>query len=213
MREDAELLGAWQAGDASAGNELVVRHFASVSRFFRNKLGDDVQDIIQRTFLDCVAKRDAIRDTPGFRPFLFAIAHRRLVDELRRRGRRPTFDPASESIAALDMSPSHAMTADERERLLQRALCLLPLEQQVALELFYWERMRGKEIAEVLGVSAHTVRSRIARAKEALRTKLIEVAENSAVGHETAEGLETWARRVGDLQLGATPTPGSTDDA
>ncbi len=198
MRTDTELLDAWRRGDEASGNALVKRHFRSVSRFLRSKFGNDVEDLIQSTFLDCVRSRDTIREEIGFRAFVLMLAHRRLVDELRRRSRRPSFDPAHDSIADSGASPSHALTRDERARLLQRALVTLPLEQQATLELFYWEQLPGKDIAAVLGVSAHTVRSRLARAKKALRAAIVELAETPQLSSQTLENLETWAQRMGD---------------
>ena len=196
MATDAELLAAWQGGDEASGNELVRRHFRSVSRYFRSKLGDDVQDLIQATFLDCVRYRDELHDGTGFRSFVLSVAHRRMVDEVRRRGRMPAFDPARDSLAASGLSPSTALVKDERARLLKRAIATLPLEQQVTLELFYWEQLRGKDIADVLGVSQHTVRSRLARAKDALKQAITELAEEPQLASETVEGLDTWAKRI-----------------
>ena len=115
---------------------------------------------------------------------------------VRRRGRMPAFDPARDSLAASGLSPSTALVKDERARLLKRAIATLPLEQQVTLELFYWEQLRGKDIADVLGVSQHTVRSRLARAKDALKQAITELAEEPQLASETVEGLDTWAKRI-----------------
>ncbi len=52
------------------------------------------------------------------------------------------------------------------------ALRSLSIEFQMVLELTYWEDLSGAEIAVVLGVSPHTVRSRLSRARAALRSVL-----------------------------------------
>ena len=44
MEDDLELLEAWRAGDRAAGQRLIGRYFDSIARFFRSKLGDDVED-------------------------------------------------------------------------------------------------------------------------------------------------------------------------
>ena len=201
VETDRELLRRWQGGDRGAGDALVRRHFSSIFRFFRSKLGDDVQDLVQRTFLDCVAATDTIDETIGVRPFLFAIAHRRLIDELRRRGRRPQLDPARESLMEIGLTPSGVLAQQQEVELLQRALPRLPLEQQVTLELFYWEGMRGREVAAVLEVSEHTVRSRLARAKAALKEELERLASSPALAASTHQGLESWAAEAGKLAL------------
>jgi len=199
MTSDVELLVRWREGDSAAGNALVKRHFDSVCRFFRSKLGDDVSDLIQRTFLDCVKARETIDESIGFRPFLYAIAHRRLIDELRRRGRRPAMDPARDSLMDLGISPSLVLAEQAEARILARALQSLPLQQQVTLELFYWEGLRGKEMAGVFGVSEHTIRSRLARAKDALRSAMERDADDPELAARTFDGLQTWAQRVAAL--------------
>jgi RNA polymerase sigma-70 factor (ECF subfamily) len=201
MQRDLPLLHAWKQGDRAAGSALVKRHFAAVCRFFRSKLGDDVQDLVQQTFLDCVRNYEKIDESLGFRTFVFAIAHRRLIDELRRRGRQPGFDPARESLAELGVSPSGVIAADQEAHVLQQALQRIPLEQQVTVELFYWEQMPGKQIAAILGVSEHTVRSRLARAKATLKAELSKRADLPASAMATDDDLVSCARRVGILTL------------
>jgi len=169
--EDLELLATWRGGDRQAGDALILRHFDSICRFFRTKLGDDVEDLIQRTFLDLLEARtvDNVRAT------LFTIAHRRLCDHLRAAYRRE--EPlGSLSVADLGTSPSTAVGRNEEERLLHEALRRISLEHQVALELAYWEDLSGPEIATILGISEHTVRSRLARARQALREQVEQLA-------------------------------------
>ena len=63
MRGDEELLAAWRAGDRDAGGELVDRHFAAISRFFRNKVTseDDATELVSQTFLACTASKERFR--------------------------------------------------------------------------------------------------------------------------------------------------------
>lgn len=50
MDEDLSLLARWSTGDATAGRDLVRRHFDEVYRFFEHKVGGDADDLVQRTF-------------------------------------------------------------------------------------------------------------------------------------------------------------------
>lgn len=149
MDDDLQLLHAWRGGDRVAGQSLLQRHFDPIARFFRSKLGDDVQDLVQRTFLDCVESRDRMGHV-SVRAYLFAIARHRLVDHLRGRHLREV-DPAITSMADLVTSASSRLARDDRQRLLALALQQLPLEQQCVLELAYWEGLSGPEIADALG--------------------------------------------------------------
>lgn len=169
---DRALLESWRGGDARAGDTLLQRYSALVARFFRSKLGDDIDDLVQQTFADVVRARD---DVPpdGFRAYLLAIARHRLVDLLRKRSTRPeAFDIASVSVGDLRTSVSERMARDERRAAMLTALRSLSLEFQMVIELAYWEELSGAEIAVVLGVSPHTVRSRLSRARAALRGAL-----------------------------------------
>jgi RNA polymerase sigma factor (sigma-70 family) len=53
-----------------------------------------------------------------------------------------------------------------------QALDALPLDFRITLELAYWEDLRGEEIAAALGVSPHTVRSRLSRGRQMLKDEL-----------------------------------------
>jgi RNA polymerase sigma-70 factor (ECF subfamily) len=180
MSTDLELLGAWRSGDRVSGDALIRTHFASICRFFRSKLGDDVEDLIQQTFLDLLA---AAAPVHSVRATLFTIAHRRLLDLLRARYQRDAVElVTSLSVADLGTSPSTAAARNEEERLLHEALARISLEHRIALELAYWEELSGPEIAEILGITENTVRSRLARAREALRDQVRAL----AAGHTTA---------------------------
>ncbi len=190
MASDTELLDAWRGGDRNAGDELIRRHFSPICRFFRSKLGDQVEDLVQRTFLDCVESRDRIAPG-GFRAYLFAVARNRLRDHLRGAYRRPAMiDLASHSVADLGTSPSGVAAKNQEERLLLDALRSIPIDQQIALELAYWEGLSGREIATALGISENTVRSRLARARDALRAQVERLAGEPRLRESTLRSLD-----------------------
>jgi RNA polymerase sigma-70 factor (ECF subfamily) len=188
---DAELLAAWRGGDRTAGDELIRRHFDPICRFFRAKLGDDVEDLIQKTFLDCVSSKERVADD-GFRAYLFAVAKNRLYDHLRARYRAPeAVDVSEQSLADLGTTPSQALARDREEQLLLAAMRRIPLEYQIALELAYWEGLSGPEIATVLSIPANTVRSRLARARAAIKDQLERLADAPETTNSTLARLDT----------------------
>jgi RNA polymerase sigma factor (sigma-70 family) len=191
VHSDAELLTAWRRGDRDAGDELLSRHFASVCRFFRSKLGDDVEDLVQRTFLHCVESKDDIRDG-DFRAYLFGIARHRLLDDLRQRlKQREILDPDTRSVADLRTSPSRRVARNQEDQLLVDAMRELPVDQQIALELAYWEGLSGRQIAQVLEISENTVRSRLSRARAALREKIEELAGSPPLADATLRSVDS----------------------
>jgi len=173
VAEDLELLERWRTGDNTAGDALVTRHWASIARFFRSKIGDDGADLISQTFLACVEQRDVILNVKAF---LFAVARRRLADHLRKRARAPELDLALSSLADLAPGPVTELVARERGELLRAGLARIPLDDQIALELAYFEGMAMEDIASVLEINPNTVRSRLSRARDKLRDVLATLA-------------------------------------
>lgn len=171
MRTDLELLDAWRGGDPSAGDELVSRHWASVSRFFRAKVGDDGADLISQTFLACVEAKDRIAGD-DLRAYLFAVARRRLADHFRRRARAPLVDFSVTTLVDLGTGLQTELGRRQQRELLRDALARIPLDDQIALELAYFEGLSTREIAAVLEVPENTVRSRLSRARDKLRAAL-----------------------------------------
>ena len=198
---DKDLLLAWRDGDEDAGNVLVRRHFPVVFRFFRSKLTDGVEDLAQRTFLGCVESADSYRGDGSFRAFVLGIARKQLLLHFRKRYRHANvFDPTTVSLQdvgpASGGTPSGLLAARDEERLLVTALRLLPVDFQIAVELFYWEELPIAEIAQVLEVATGTVKSRLGRAREMLRKHIAELATSEAVLRSTTDGLDKWARSL-----------------
>lgn len=191
---DFELLEAWRDGDRSAGGALFDRHLASVTRFFKNKGAGNLEDLVQETFLACVDGRDRFAGRSSFRTYLFAVARHVLFSHYR--GRNRSFDPLSSTLAGAGHSPVSVLAADENQRLLLRALRELPADFQVAVELYYWEGLRGPELAEILEISPHTVRSRLSRGRAMLREHVARLATSPSVGTATEADLEALAERL-----------------
>ena len=81
----------------------------------------------------------------------------------------------------------------DEQRLLLEALRALPLEYQIALELYHWEGLSGPELATVLEITEAALRSRLHRAKVALRKQLEIIASSGVVLESTLADLDQWA--------------------
>lgn len=202
-RDDFELLDAWRGGDAEAGNALFQRHFASVCRFFRNKVTEGVDDLIQRTFLQCVESRDAFRGDASFRTYLFTLARNTLYAHFKRSSREQArFDPLEASVQDLAPTPTAIVAKQKEQRLLLEALRRIPLDHQITLELYYWEELPASELSRVLGVPEGTIRTRIRRAKTLLVEALEKLGGSGEVLGTTIANLEDWARSLRDHLAG-----------
>lgn len=196
---DFELLEAWRAGDRDAGSELFERHFESLRRFFRSKVSDGIEDLIQRTFLACLESKSPLRDPSKFRVYLFTIAKHELYRYLRTLQRaRDADDIGMSAVEDIGPSPSKIVAQRKEHEVLLAALRRIPLDFQIVLELFYWEEMTSKELAEVLELPVGTVKSRIRRAKEALEVALRRLSLSPDLLESTTANLDEWARSLRD---------------
>ena len=197
-RSDFELLEGWRGGEESCGRTLFARYFDSVYRFFRNKVDDAAEDLTQQTFMGLVQGKDRFRGDSSFRTYLFMIARKRLYSYLRKAQRDNDAAPWGEnSVADLGLaSPSRLVAQHQEQRLLLRALRRLPIEMQVALELFYWEELTVTEIAAVLETPVGTVKSRLQRARTRLDATIAELADSEALLRSTMDNFSQWAREL-----------------
>lgn len=198
-RGDIELLQAWRAGDDAAGEALFARHFASIARFFRNKIQGDIEELVQRTFLGCLEGQARFSGQGSFRGFLFGVARNVLYMHLRttaRRGRPVDLDEVS--LCELGPTASAAMARVEEERLLLDALVRLPLMYQLVIELFYWEELSLAEIAEALEIPVGTAATRLRRARQLLEEQIEALSGPGALREAVSVGFETWARGLRD---------------
>lgn len=195
---DEALLDAWREGDRTAGQELYRRYFPIVYRFFANKLGGgEIEDLVQTTFLACTKHRDRLRDDRSFRAFLLTVARNEFFTHLQRRYRDGgNVDAATTSLADVGATASQLIARSDEHRLLSLALRRIPLDLQDLVELHYFERLSGRELAEVLGVPEGTIRSRLRRAIAALRDELEKLARSPADVDSTLGSLSSWAAEI-----------------
>lgn len=197
--DDQALLTSWQAGDEAAGAELFRRYYPSILRFFRSKVGPQAPDLVQRCFLGCLEARARVREGAQFRSFLFGVARNVLLMHFRGSRRdREHLDFTQRSAEDLGASPTSLIAREEEANLLLQALRSIPLEYQIVLELYYWEGLNAREIADIDDTPEPTIRTRLRRAKLRLEERLTSLAAAPPLARETATNLEQWARRLRD---------------
>lgn len=193
--DDQALLVRWKEGNSAAGEALIGRHYDSVVRFFQTKAHRDVDDLVQRTFLHCSEGIGRYRGEGSFRAFLFGVARNLLLELYRgRRRQADNVDPdfGVSSVRALDPGASTAFARREEQRAMVDALQHIPLELQVALELYYWEELSVGELAEVLGIPPGTVKSRLFRGRKLLREQMERATLSPQVERSVHERYGHW---------------------
>jgi len=192
---DTDLLERWRAGQVDAGQQLFQRHFDSIFSFFQTKSEADADELTQATFLACLRAKDQFRGAASFRTYLFSIARNELYRVLRERYRdNAHLDFDASSMAQLISTPATKMARSQEHRKLLEALRELPVEQQTLLELHYWEEMDAGELAEVFEAPEATIRTRLHRARKALKAKIEGFVEPQAL--ESLDTMDRWAREL-----------------
>jgi RNA polymerase sigma factor (sigma-70 family) len=188
--DDAALLEAWRSGDARAGRVLAERWFDTLYRFFANKVGPEVDDLIQDTLLACVEGKDRFEGRSSFRTWLLAVARNKLYRHWRDRrgvGDEPTVGQLVDARAIA----ADALAQHQEQKLLLRCLRSLPLDLQLTLELAYFEGLTDREVAEILEIPVGTLKSRLRKGRMLLDAAMAEVAGPELL-LSTTRGFDTW---------------------
>ena len=207
MASGRELMLAFKAGDSGVFDDIVYRYQKPVQNFLRRYLRDQnrMEDLTQEVFIRVYKSRERYEPRAKFRTWLFTIATRLALNEIRaiRRRRRvfseipdePAMDSPSPFRAAEDYreeNPGEQTEKNELGELLDRLIEELPPNQKAAILLSRMEKLSYKEIAEVLDLSVMAVKSLLMRGREALRCRLKPYFEGKpmqldATGAETRE--------------------------
>ena len=176
--EDRELVGRVLAGKTDDFRVLVDRHQQSIFRFALGMLGnrEEAQDVTQEAFLAAFANLSSYDSSlAAFSTWLFTIARNRCINLLKQN--RPIALNEIDSIG--EVTSVDPIVMQELSQQLDRALAALPVEQRLAFVLAEIEELPYAEIARIERTSLGTVKSRIHRAKQRLKSLLEPVMRES----------------------------------
>jgi len=180
---DRELMRRLQAGDQAALAGLMDRWELPVKRVMGRMIfnATEAGDLAQETFVRVWQQREKFKAGAEFRPWVFAIAVNLARNRLRWWRRRPEValeewneTPTAEGggCRTEPTMGSAALEREERAVAVREAIAALPMDLREALVLFEYEEMSHAEIAEAVGATPKAVETRIARAREKLRSAL-----------------------------------------
>jgi RNA polymerase sigma-70 factor, ECF subfamily len=173
---DEELLLRFQGGHRDAFGVIVRRYERELYGYLRRYLGDGdlADDVFQNTFLQLYTKINTYEPGRRVRPWLYTIAKNQAIDALRRTGRHPTVsldqsaeteDGEVQSLLALvenrHQGPSDAALGEERKQLIRASVDRLPDFLRQVVILAYYQGLKYREIADILGIPVGTVKSRL----------------------------------------------------
>ncbi len=171
---DRAVTAPSECSDARAFvEELFARHNGEIYAYLVRMLHDPelAADLTQDAFLRAYRAYDTLEDPAHARAWLYQIAHRVALDELRRR-RIVRFLPLTGESHGTAPSAEHQVMELRLSADLQRALERIPERQRSALLLAELHDLTGLELAAALGVSHVAARALLTRARESLRQAL-----------------------------------------
>jgi RNA polymerase sigma-70 factor (ECF subfamily) len=173
--DDRDLIGRFKKGDLSAFEALVRKYQDRVYNLCRYMLRDPegAQDAAQDVFLKAYRAFKELRSDSTLYTWIYRIAVTTCLD-YRRKSRREVSrtEPLTEDLPSEEPLPEQLYASAEIPRSIQLALQELPEKLRAAIVLREIEELSYEEIAEVLHTSVGTVKSRISRAREELRSLL-----------------------------------------
>jgi len=156
---DLDLIARWRRGDQRAATELVGRHAQALARFAGSfGANDDVDDLVQDTFVRAFQSLDGFRGDSSFRTWLFTIERRLLLDRRRAARRRPSGVEVQETDAATEYDALDSIVAGEAATKVQQALKELSPTQREVFTLRVAEGLSYREIAEIVGTTEGAAR-------------------------------------------------------
>jgi RNA polymerase sigma-70 factor (ECF subfamily) len=177
MNDDQEVIDRVLGGDRESFRYLVVRYQGPLFSLVGNLVSDrgECEDIVQEVFLSAYTHlRSYNPRRASFSTWLFTIARNRCVNAWKKR-RPKILDELPE--AADHRTPDVTLAEAEMFRQLDTALAALPVEQQTAFILGEIQGLSHQEISRIEGVKVGTVKSRISRARDKLRSLFQHTAE------------------------------------
>lgn len=171
-RQDEWLVVRCQLGERPAFDALIERWHAPLWRYVRQLTSNDdaAQETAQEVWLRVIRGISRLRDASKWRPWLFGIARRVLMDRLRAQYAMPLAAGGSDFVdipvedVGVDPEVLSAALLDE--------LAKLPLVEREVLTLFYLRELSLSDVADVLDIPLGTVKSRLFRARQLLRREL-----------------------------------------
>ena len=191
-RSDEELLLAYRSkADREAFEELVRRYEKELFGYLRHYLNDAemAEDVFQQTFLQVHLKCDQFEEGRKVRPWLYTVATNQAIDCQRRnkRHRMASIDRRAqrdmegdsgaliESLGGVESDPGAAVESAEQQTQVRQAVEALPEQTRQVVMLVYFQGLKYREAADILGIPVGTVKSRLHAAIEKLSESIGEV--------------------------------------
>lgn len=174
---DENLLTRFRAGQEEAFEVLVRRYERELFGYLRRYLGDATlaEDVFQNTFLQVYTKSGQFEEGRPVKPWLYTIATHQAIDAMRRQGRHQAVSldqnreelPNGEIRSLVDLlesrgpGPVDQVQGEESKERVRASVESLPDFLRQVVVLAYYQGLKYREIADILGIPVGTVKSRL----------------------------------------------------
>ncbi len=183
MITEQELVARAKTGDSAAFEQLLVQNQNRVFSLAFRMVGDreDAADLAQEAFLKAWTGLPAFQGNSSFATWVYRLTTNVCIDFLRKQQHRRSIQPVAApedaeswtEPADVSQDPQHRLEERERSQALDRGLQALPAHHRQVLVMREMGGLSYQEIAQTLELDLGTVKSRIARARSALRKHLL----------------------------------------
>ena len=165
---DDALIGEIARGDRRAMEVLYTRHHVRVYRFSLRITGNTAlaEDIVSEVFFDVWRQAGGFKSNSQVSTWLLAIARNKALSALRRRVDQPLEDDKVATIEDPADDPEVMVHNKERSAIMQKCLSQLSAAQREVIDLVYYHEKKVEEVAQIIGVPASTVKTRMFYARQ-----------------------------------------------
>jgi RNA polymerase sigma-70 factor, ECF subfamily len=170
VESDAILVERIAAGDKLAMQALFARHRTPVYRWLLRFVSNETlaEDLLSDVFLDVWRQADRFEGRSSVSTWLMSIARFKALSARRRRADAELDEKIEATVADTANDPEVALQEKNRSELLRSALTRLSLEHREIIDLVYYHEMSVDECAQILGIPAATVKTRMFYARKKL---------------------------------------------
>ncbi|MEE3439130.1 RNA polymerase sigma factor [Ruminococcus sp.] len=190
MNITAELINSAINKDNNAYTELYRRTYDDVYReifvYVKNK--DKIEDLVSETYIQAFRRLEQLNKPSSFLPWIRTIGRNKAIDVLRKKNPKvsiDSFDVLNEGCDEKGLRfeekfadknakiPLDEIDRRETHRLMEEILDSIPEEQSCVVKMFYYDEMSIREIAEILGCSENTVKSRLSYGRNKIQQEVL----------------------------------------
>jgi len=172
---DTTLMYDIAQGSETAMRAIIEKWKQPIVNFFYRSVNNlhTAEDLAQQTFINLYRSAQTYEPKAKFSTFIFHIARHVLINEFRKSSRRPADPTAPEDISAI-IDGRADLNLSELEEVFADTLETMPENQRTAILLLKQQELSYEEIAETMNASVGAVKTWIHRARQTLRTALMQ---------------------------------------